>query len=778
MARAYRKILNKIIRFINGEPIRVVNTYDALSRVVEVMHPNEHISTYKYDMLGNVIETKTPDAGTVTAEYTPQGQILSRTTANGEVVSYNYDFERLKSVAYSLHPNDSIIYTYGDKTADNFQKGRLISVRYPMGSEEYTYGNMGEVIKTVKSIVIDESTENTHTYTSEFEYDSWIRIQKMIYPDGEVVDYAYYSNGELKAITGEKDGITYPYLVETGYNANGKTAFRKLGNGSEQRYFYDNKDRLQTSTMYIGSEKISVNTYNYDKVDNITSIHDNGIYIQNYTYDELNRLVSANGYDFGTIGDTPNSYNMTMEYNKMSSPVVFNQSISTEKGINFTNNTYLYNQKSQPNAPIQIGDMHYTYDAAGNPTSILDASGMGRDLEWNADNQLRSIVDTKEGLFHSYAYDHTGERILKRYGTAQNAYVNGASAGALRNSTDNYSAYASAYFVENNNGYTKHYYAGATRLVSKIGEDYYENNELVSTGKEEKEQYFYFQDHLGSSTYITDLNGEIAQYSAYTPYGEMFREYNNVTPYRFNGKELDTETGLYYYGARYYNPSTALWLGVDPLASKYPGLSPYVYCVGNPVKYVDPDGKEIILIHGTWSNSETWEDIDGIQEASYKFFKDSNFTENFTWSGGNSRLDRTKAAQSLIESLYTRIDPNKKEPITLVGHSHGGNVAIECLNLIADMPEFDDIELNLITINTPVREDYQLSEKAKMRVNHYNIYDPDDPIQIIGGNSIKFIGEIGKAGRTFENATNIEVKNPQGPLENFHNSHNRISEWD
>ena len=591
MGRIYRKILNTIIRLVNGEPIRVVNTYDALSRVVEELHPNEHISTYKYDMAGNVIETKTPDAGTVTAEYTPQGQILSRTTANGEVVSYNYDFERLKSVAYSLHPNDSIVYTYGDTLAENFQKGRLLSVTYPMGSEEYTYGNMGEVVKTVKTIVIDDQIDKVHTYTSEFEYDSWNRIQKMIYPDGEVVDYAYYANGELKAITGEKDGITYPYLVETGYNANGQTAFRKLGNGSEQRYFYDKKNRLQLATLHIGSEKISENTYNYDKVDNITGINDNNTYYQAYIYDELNRLIGAKGSDNDTRG-VRSDYSMTMEYNKMSSPVVFNQSISTEKGINFTNNTYLYNQESQPNAPIQIGDMHYTYDAAGNPTSILDASGMGRDLEWNADNQLRSIVDTKEGLFHSYAYDHSGERILKRYGTAQNAYYNGKDMGTLHDFGESYSAYASAYFVENNNGYTKHYYAGATRLVSKLGEGYYDNNELVSTGKEEKEQYFYFQDHLGSSTYITNLNGEIAQYSAYTPYGEMFREYRNVTPYRFNGKELDTETGLYYYGARYYNPSTALWLGVDPLASKYPGVSPYAFCFSNPINFIDFNGEE------------------------------------------------------------------------------------------------------------------------------------------------------------------------------------------
>ena len=476
--------------------------------------------------------------------------------------------------------------------SENFQKGRLLSVTYPMGSEEYTYGNMGEVVKTVKSIVIDEQIDKIHSYTSEFEYDSWNRIQKMIYPDGEVVDYEYYSNGELKAITGEKDGITYPYLVETGYNANGQTAYRKLGNGSEHRYFYDNKDRLLTSTLHIGSEKISVNTYNYDKVDNITSIHDNGIYFQNYTYDELNRLISANGYDFGAIGEAPNSYNMTMEYNKMSSPVVFNQSIFSEGTTTFKNNTYHYNSDIQPNAPVQIGEMHYTYDAAGNPTSILDASGVGRDMVWDAENRLKEIIDNKKGLFHSYAYDHTGERILKRYGTAQSGYVNGKDMGTLYDFGESYSAYTSAYFVENNNGYTKHYYAGATRLVSKLGEDYYENNELVSTGKEEKEQYFYFQDHLGSSTYITDLNGDIAQYTAYTPYGEMFREYNNVTPFRFNGKELDTETGLYYYGARYYNPATALWLGVDPLASKYPGMSPYVYCMSNPVKYVDPDGRE------------------------------------------------------------------------------------------------------------------------------------------------------------------------------------------
>ena len=106
--------------------------------------------------------------------------------------------------------------------------------------------------------------------------------------------------------------------------------------------------------------------------------------------------------------------------------------------------------------------------------------------------------------------------------------------------------------------------------------------------------YFFHTDHLGSTTYLTGRE-EVEQYIAYTPYGEPFVETRSVSPYKFNGKELDTETGLYYYGARYYNQATALWLGVDPLASKYPGVSPYVYCVGNPVKYVDPDGKVVHL---------------------------------------------------------------------------------------------------------------------------------------------------------------------------------------
>jgi RHS repeat-associated protein len=60
-------------------------------------------------------------------------------------------------------------------------------------------------------------------------------------------------------------------------------------------------------------------------------------------------------------------------------------------------------------------------------------------------------------------------------------------------------------------------------------------------------------------------------------------------PYKFNGKEFDEETGLYYYGARYMNPVASVWYGVDPLAKKYPNMGAYVYCAANPIKLIDPD---------------------------------------------------------------------------------------------------------------------------------------------------------------------------------------------
>ena len=106
------------------------------------------------------------------------------------------------------------------------------------------------------------------------------------------------------------------------------------------------------------------------------------------------------------------------------------------------------------------------------------------------------------------------------------------------------------------------------------------------------------------------MEGQPYQLFINLPFGELMAEQTGTgyqSPYKSNGKlqrsenpdasgELDPETGLYYYGARYYDPQSSTWLSVDPLAEKYAGWTPYNYCVGNPVVFVDPDGMEIVIL--------------------------------------------------------------------------------------------------------------------------------------------------------------------------------------
>ena len=120
-----------------------------------------------------------------------------------------------------------------------------------------------------------------------------------------------------------------------------------------------------------------------------------------------------------------------------------------------------------------------------------------------------------------------------------------------------------------------------------------------------EETFFYHSDHLGSTSYITDDKANITQYDAYLPYGELLVDEHSSSedlPYKFNGKQFDDETGLYYYGARYMNPVASIWYGVDALIEKYTTIGSYVYCSSNPIVFIDPDGNRKVVVTGGRDN--------------------------------------------------------------------------------------------------------------------------------------------------------------------------------
>ena len=148
--------------------------------------------------------------------------------------------------------------------------------------------------------------------------------------------------------------------------------------------------------------------------------------------------------------------------------------------------------------------------------------------------------------------------------------------------------------------------------------------------------FFYHSDHLGSTSYITDAKANVAQFDAYLPYGELLVDEHSSTeemPYKFNGKEFDEETGLYYYGARYMNPRTSLWYGVDALIENYPTIGSYTYCSSNPIVFIDPDGNKKVVVTGGADKHNKYEMnfVNASKIQLEKYLKRAGSLEEISW---------------------------------------------------------------------------------------------------------------------------------------------------
>jgi len=269
---------------------------------------------------------------------------------------------------------------------------------------------------------------------------------------------------------------------------------------------------------------------------------------------------------------------------------------------------------------------------------------------FGADGNLR-LYSYDRLFFALYGYDGGTTRTYKYSFDLNPQWVNGRLE-AVNFNMHNAMFYPNSYLNFNSNGYyTKHYYNGMERIASRLGDQNLSINvndpelhdrkewqdslirkqiteitgyEFLPVGEEQtlddpkpvfelpqiglnnlipntSSIYYYHPNHLGSTCYVTDENASVVQGFLYAPFGEITNEYNisfgsSVLPkYSFNAKELDEETGMYYYEARYMAPP--VFISRDPLFEKYPTFSPYAYCANNPVKYVDPDGRDTVNVN-------------------------------------------------------------------------------------------------------------------------------------------------------------------------------------
>ena len=258
----------------------------------------------------------------------------------------------------------------------------------------------------------------------------------------------------------------------------------------------------------------------------------------------------------------------------------FNPYLVAGQGGKYTKHIYIGSQR----IVSKLGDLaSYGADPRRIPYAGNEADGVTVDYKAKYSQQLQSIKDNYKAFDQPYN------------GKDNDDYVNGQVClkdivGCTRESLNKLTFLSFTRQFCCNDGTPEAAQARAMVRTRAVNGNFKPNDDY------EKMQFYYHPDHLGSSSYITNLDGEVSQHIEYVPFGEVFLEERNNTwntPYLFNAKDLDEETGMYYYdGARYYAPRLNLWMSTDPLQEKYHNISSYCYTFNNTIKFIDPNGQD------------------------------------------------------------------------------------------------------------------------------------------------------------------------------------------
>jgi RHS repeat-associated protein len=415
-------------------------------------------------------------------------------------------------------------------------------------------------------------------------------------PDNTLLYYGYDKGGLLNFV---QRNNTEVHISNIEYNEKQQRLNIYYGNNTKTKYEYNPLNFRLTrilTTRNSGQDTLQDLNYTYDAVGNIIQQTDNAQqtnYFDNqvvaptgtYTYDALYRLIAATGRELSnlsmpTADDFPDNipcpnpaanamqnYTQQYEYDQLGN-ILKLQSTGA-----WTRN-YIYDTATNKLLRHSGTTDEYSYDAHGNMLSMPHLSAM----IWDYQDQLHSATN---GTFTSYYnYDAEGNRTRKIVDKGNiietRYYINGYEVFRKENSGTLDTERTTLNISDDEKVFV--------RVEKKTGE-----NEVVR---------YQYDNHLASACLELDETGQIISYEEYHPFGTTsYRSGHSevevsLKRYKYCGKERDEETGLYYYGMRYYAAWLCRFVSVDPLQFKYPYYTPYQYAGNKPISFIDLDGGE------------------------------------------------------------------------------------------------------------------------------------------------------------------------------------------
>ena len=594
-------------------------TYDSHNRLLEMIYPDEEKITYSYN-LGGQLE-KVHGYKSYGYDYVSKigyDKFEQRTYlkyCNGAETFYTYDPQRRRLQNLTVNSGGNTImdnaYTY-DAVSNvlSVVNGASVPQSGKAGGQmahTYTYDALYRLVNATGTYT--GADNKTASYTLAMGYDNMHRItskrqiltQNNVQFDGTLnagydLSYTYGTDTGKKFQLANVKDINYrtEETPSESENVNNNHAYEYDANGN---LVYVNTSR--TKKDGVSDEKTTERKLKWDEENRLLASDDNG-FVTNYWYDaDGERTVKTSGESDQVYvnSEFAGGRTNTAKFSLYVSPyLVANQ------GGRYTKHIYIGSQR----VVSKIGDFDsYGSDPRRIQYAGSETDGLAVDYKQKYVQQLQVIKDN----YATFAVPYNGED--------NNDYVDGKGFCCNDGSLEAAQARVMARAMKNN---------------FQEGDSY------------EKMQFYYHPDHLGSSSYITNLDGEVVQHIEYVPFGEVFvEERNNIwnTPYLFNAKEFDEETGLYYYGARYYDPRVNVWISVDPISNYDPlnsenyidgehnngvynsfNINPYIYCYQSPIILIDPNGKQTTFTNWWNKNNMTTrvaglaKGVGGVVEAS------------------------------------------------------------------------------------------------------------------------------------------------------------------